>query len=86
MFYSFALAVASLPALWFVVKSMRKRGQLTENIFVFLVSGYLWFMIFTLSRVIWATPQSKFVSFILFLIFWYPTTYAFRRAYRKIFQ
>jgi hypothetical protein len=84
--YTFALAFIFIPFLWWLFRLMRKRGQLTENLFVLLAAGYSWFTVLTLFRAIWTTTEFKAASFIFFLIFWFPSIFVFRRIYRKIFQ
>lgn len=77
------LVVISLPALWLLFKKGITQGKISENMFVLLAAGYTWIALLTLSRAIWTTTGFKVISFIIFLLFWYPTIRIFRRIYRK---
>lgn len=81
--YLLVLLVVSLPVLWLLFKAPVKQGKISENMFVLLAAGYTWVVILTLSRAIWTTTEFKAISFIVFLLFWYPAVGVFRRFYRK---
>ena len=83
MLYYLVLVVVSPFALWLLFKKIVKQGKISENMFVLLAAGYTWIVILTLSRAIWTTIEFKVISFIVFLLFWYPTVSVFRRIYRK---
>ena len=83
MLYGFFFGVITIPAIWWLIKVMYKRGQLTENAFVLFVSFHSWFIVITLSRAITTNSEFKAGTFILFLLVWYPSILALRRVYRR---
>lgn len=83
--YLLVIVFISLLTLRLLFKRNVKQGKISENMFVLLAAGYTWIVVLTLSRAIWTTTEFKVISFIVFLLFWYPTIHIFRRIYRKNF-